>query len=140
MGPPSSHGTRRPQVKFYSSYLPLLYSELWKQNQSLQGETMHARERLLRLHSRPKVLFCTNYEEAMDVYDRYRDSHVGVITDLGFPKNGVHDMSAGLQFAAHVRETSPELPVRRATPRHTATYRDSPRRFERPSCHRLPSC
>ena len=73
-------------VKFYSSFLPTLYSEIWRQNAEIAGETMHMRERIMRLHSRPKVLFCTNYEEAMDVYDRYRDNMFGVITDLGFPR------------------------------------------------------
>ena len=98
-------------VKFYSSYLPLLYSELWQQNQLIQGETMQTRERILRMHSRPKVLFCTNFEEAVDVYDRYRDTMFGVITDMGFPKDGVHVQTAGLQFIAYVKEQQPELPV-----------------------------
>ena len=98
-------------VKFYSSYLPILYSELWRQNQLIQGETMQTRERILRLHSRPKVLICTNFEEALDVYDRYRDHMLGVITDMGFPKDGVHMKTAGLQFTAYVKEQQPELPV-----------------------------
>ena len=98
-------------VKFYSSYLPLLYSELWRQNRTIQSETMHAREHILRLHSRPKVLFCTNFEEAMDVFDRYQNNIFGVITDLAFPKQGVHTGNAGLRFAAHVKEIQPELPV-----------------------------
>ena len=42
-------------VKFYSTYMPLLYHELWKQNQSIKGETMTVRERMLRMKSRPKV-------------------------------------------------------------------------------------
>jgi len=98
-------------VKFYSAYLPLLYSELWRQNQLIQGETMQARERILRLHSRPKVLICTNFEEALDVYDRFHEHMLGVITDLGFPKDGVHSHTAGLQFTAYVKEQQPELPV-----------------------------
>ena len=98
-------------VKFYSSYLPLLYSELWRQNRTIQSETMHAREHILRMHSRPKVLFCTNFEEAMDVFDRYQHNIFGVITDLGFPKEGVHTANAGLRFAAHIKEIQPELPV-----------------------------
>ena len=48
----------RHSVKFYSSYLPVLYSELWKQNKALENETMHTREKILRLHSRPKIVMC----------------------------------------------------------------------------------
>ena len=36
------------------------------------------------------MIFCTNFEEAVDVYDRYRDSMFGVITDMAFPKEGEH--------------------------------------------------
>ena len=57
------------------------------------------------------MLFCTIYEEALDVYDRYRDSMFGVISDLSFPKAGVHNPTAGLQLIAHMKEMTPELPV-----------------------------
>ena len=115
-------------VKFYSSFLPTLYSELWRQNAEIAGETMHMRERIMRLHSRPKVLFCTNYEEAMDVYDRYRDNMFGVITDLGFPREGTHNATAGLKFAAHVKELTPELPVLVQTSQpETSHYADAAR-------------
>jgi hypothetical protein len=36
-------------------------------------------------------LLCTNYEEAVDIFSRYSDNIIGVITDAGFPKEGVHD-------------------------------------------------
>lgn len=98
-------------VQFYSSYLPVLYSELWRQNKSIQAETMHTRERMLRMTSRPKIILCTNFEEALDVYDRYRDNVMGVITDLSFPKDGVQSDRAGLELAAHIRDHQPELPI-----------------------------
>jgi len=98
-------------VKFYSSYLPTLYLELWKQNQSLRGETMTLRERMLRMKSRPKVLLCTNFEEAADIYSRYSDNIIGLITDAGFPRDGEHDPFAGVSFAEHVLSDRPALPV-----------------------------
>ena len=36
---------------------------------------------------------------------------IGVITDLGFPKNGEHTDTAGLQLSAHIKECTPEMPV-----------------------------
>ena len=50
-----------------------------------------------------QVLFCTNYEEALDVFERYGDHVSGVITDLGFFRQGVHDAQAGLLLAAHIK-------------------------------------
>lgn len=98
-------------VKFYSTYMPLLYHELWKQNQSIKGETMTVRERMLRMKSRPKVMLCTNYEEALDIYGRYSESIMGVITDAGFPRNGEHDNQAGLRLAEHILADRPSCPV-----------------------------
>ena len=42
-------------VKFYSSYLPVLYGELLAQSQAINSETMGAKEKLMRMYSRPKV-------------------------------------------------------------------------------------
>ena len=42
-------------VKFYSSYLPMIYGEVLSLSHSIAKETMSAKERLMRMHSRPKV-------------------------------------------------------------------------------------
>ena len=120
-------------VKFYSSYLPVLYSEIWKQNRNIRSETMHAREKILRLHSRPKVLFCTNFEEAVDVYDRYRDNVMGIITDLGFPRDGVHDVTAGITLVEHVKQTNPRLPILLQSAQPEASARRPPPAARRPT-------
>lgn len=33
-----------------------------------------------------QVMLCTNYEEAQDIFSRYADNVLGVISDFGFPK------------------------------------------------------
>ena len=43
-----------------------------------------------------QVMLCTNYEEALDIYERYSENIIGVITDAGFPRNGEHDNRAGM--------------------------------------------
>uniref|UniRef100_A0A6S9V7X9 Pyruvate phosphate dikinase AMP/ATP-binding domain-containing protein n=1 Tax=Chrysotila carterae TaxID=13221 RepID=A0A6S9V7X9_CHRCT len=98
-------------VKFYSSYLSVLYGELLKQSMAVANETMAAKEKLMRMYSRPKILLCTNYEEAMDIYERYADNVIGVITDAGFPRNGQHDPLAGVVMAQKMLEQRPELPL-----------------------------
>lgn len=42
-------------MKFYSSYLPMIYGEVLSLSHSIAKETMSAKERLMRMHSRPKV-------------------------------------------------------------------------------------
>ncbi|MEJ2193866.1 MAG: hypothetical protein P8X73_03280 [Ignavibacteriaceae bacterium] len=50
-------------VRFYSSYLPLIYTEIFKQSQRLIREGVNVSHRYLRMRARPKILLCTTYEE-----------------------------------------------------------------------------
>merc|ERR1719502_2521833 len=72
---------------------------------------MHQKEKMLRRYSRPKVMLCINYEEAMDIFNRYSDNVLGVISDLGFPKDGEHTMQAGLSLLEEVKRHNAETPV-----------------------------
>ena len=97
--------------QFYSSYLPLIYTELIKQGQMLIEEGRNFAEKLLRQRARPKILHATDFEQAWRYYHKYRGELLGIITDLKFPINGVEDEHAGLKYIRRVREHSPELPV-----------------------------
>jgi CheY-like chemotaxis protein len=98
-------------VRFYSTYLPLIYTELMKLTQSLMVEGVNLEHRLLRQRARPKILLADNFEEAWELYSRYSDNVLGVISDIGFPKGGQLDQSAGLELARRIREHSPHLPI-----------------------------
>lgn len=98
-------------VRFTSLYLPLLYTVLVKQTQSLMDEGVNLAGRLLRLRARPKVLLAQTYEEGMELYERYRPFLLGVISDLSFAREGEKDPRAGLDLLAHVRQDDPHLPV-----------------------------
>lgn len=64
-------------------------------------------------HPYPQVLLCTNYEEAVDIFSRYSDNIIGVITDAGFPKEGVHDDQES--DAPHPRAPAPRAPAPRTS-------------------------
>lgn len=72
-------------------------------------------------HPHPQVLLCTNYEEAVDIFSRYSDNIIGVITDAGFPKEGVHDDQES--DAPQPRVPAPPHPA----PPHPRTPRTAPR-------------
>ncbi len=97
--------------QFYSSFLPLIYTELIKQGQMLIEEGKNFAEKLLRQRARPKILHAANFEEAWRYFHKYRHELLGIITDITFPINGVDDEYAGLKFIRRVRVKSPELPV-----------------------------
>lgn len=98
-------------VKFYSSYLSLIYTEIFKQSQRLISEGINATHRFLRMRARPKILLCTNYEEAWGYYERYKDCVLGVIADVNFRRNGVKDSDAGLKFAMEVKKEHDDIPI-----------------------------
>ncbi len=98
-------------VRYYSSFLSVLYPELMKQSQSLFAEGMNRLQRLMRMRTRPKVIHTTNYNEAISLANRYKDNLLGVICDVGFPKDGKHDPEAGLKLIKELRSGNKDLPL-----------------------------
>jgi len=98
-------------VKFYSSYLPLVYTEIFNQSQRLIQEGINITHKYLRMRARPKILLCTTYEEAWDYYEKYEEYVLGIITDNNFKHFGVRDTEAGLKFATAVKERHKDIPI-----------------------------
>jgi CheY-like chemotaxis protein len=98
-------------VRYYSSFLPHLYTELVKQSQQVIAEGVNLTHKLMRMRARPKILLCTSYEEAEDYYWKYREVVLGIISDVDFPRGGKSDPHAGMDFARMVREENPDLPI-----------------------------
>lgn len=98
-------------VRFYSSYLPILYSEILHQSQQLISEGVNLTHKLLRMRARPKILLCTSYEEAWAYYEKYEEFILGIISDINFKRNGVKDPEAGFDFARRVREAHEDIPI-----------------------------
>ena len=98
-------------IKFYSSYLPIIYCELLKQTQIVMAGELNPAKKALRLKARPKILFTRNYDEAWEIYSRYKANLLGVISDIEYPigKNCVED--AGLRLAKKIKEENPDMPV-----------------------------
>jgi hypothetical protein len=99
-------------IRYYSRYLPILYSEILKQTTRLaKDRSMDGMTRTLPLRVRPKVLLATSYEEAMAFIDQYQDYLLCVISDRKFPKGGALDREAGIKLLKAVRERIPHLPT-----------------------------
>jgi len=98
-------------VRYYSSFLPTIYTELMHHAHNLVPEGVNLSHKLMRLQAQPKVLLCGSYEEAWDYFDRYDENILGVISDIEFPRGGVVVADAGLDFAQRVRERQPDVPI-----------------------------
>ena len=98
-------------VRFYSSVLPTIYKKLLKQSLESSTEALNQHEQMLRMRGRPKVMLARDYEEAMELYNKFGNNMLGVISDVSFKRNGQKDKYAGLKFAQFLREKNPHLPI-----------------------------
>ena len=98
-------------VRYYSSFLPIIYTEILKQSQRLISEGINLTHKFLRMRARPKILLCSTYEEAWTYYEKYSEFMLGIISDVDFPRNGAQDARAGIEFARAVRALQPDLPI-----------------------------
>jgi hypothetical protein len=98
-------------VRFYSSYLPLLYTELMRQNQLVMADGVNAKQRIRRMRARPKILLAENFEEGWGLFERYRDHVLGIITDARYPREGRADPHAGLEFVRRVKALDSDMPA-----------------------------
>ena len=98
-------------VRFYSSVLPIVYKFILTQSRLFSTEALNEHERMLRMRGRPKVMLARDYEEALEIYDKYSDHILGVISDVSFKRNGVKDPKAGIQLVHELRRRDPYLPL-----------------------------
>ena len=107
-------------IRFYSSVLPNLYNYILAQSKNFSTEALNPHAAAQRKRGRPKVVLATNYEEAMEWYDRYHDNVLGVISDTRFPMKVVPgrlshveegDAEAGLKLLREIRRRDEYVPL-----------------------------
>lgn len=98
-------------VRFYSSVLPHIYKILLKQSYESSTEALNAHEQMLRMRGRSKVMLARDYEEAMEIYERYGQNILGVISDVSFKREGEKDAKAGIRLAKFLHSQNPYLPI-----------------------------
>ncbi|GAB1403782.1 PEP/pyruvate-binding domain-containing protein [Lentimicrobium sp.] len=98
-------------IRFYSSYLPNIYKIIFKQSKSFMTEGLNDHQMMLRMRGRPKILLATSYEEAVALYDRYKNNLLGIITDTSYPREGKEDPEAGVRFVQKVKQDDEFIPI-----------------------------
>lgn len=97
-------------VRFYSSYLPNIYKIVFNQSRSFMTEGLNEHQQMLRNRGRPKILLATNYEQAIELFEKYKYSLLGIISDISYNRRGKEDPEAGLKFLRHVRSVDEFVP------------------------------
>ena len=102
-------------VRYYSTYLPLLYKLVLHQNAIAIRDALNEKQQLLRKRARPKVLMATCYDEAVELYNRFGSNMIGVISDVGFvihkgEPSSMEKLDAGVDLCRLIRENNPTMP------------------------------
>ena len=102
-------------VRYYSTYLPLLYKLVLQQNTMAIRDALNEKQQLLRKRARPKVLMATCYDEAVELYRRFGSNMIGVISDIRFVRHkgepaSAEQLDAGIELCRLIREENPTMP------------------------------
>lgn len=97
-------------IRFYSSYLPNIYKIVMRQSRKFMQEGLNDHQKMMRMRGRAKILLATTYEEAIELYEKYKENLHGVISDMSYQQDGVMNKYAGLSLARRIKEDTKYLP------------------------------
>jgi len=96
---------------YLSALLPILYKELVRETQAVIEDGLNQEHRLLTMRARPKILLASSYEQAKDIYERFKPNILCVISDVRYPRNNRHDSEAGLQLLRYIKKDRFDIPL-----------------------------
>jgi CheY-like chemotaxis protein len=97
-------------IRYYSSYLPYLYKILFQQSKRSMLEGLNEHQKMMLMRGRPKIILATNYNDAEQLFLKYKENLIGVISDISFNKDGKKDPIAGLKLLQKVKEEDKHMP------------------------------
>src|SRR5712671_1053890 len=98
-------------IRYYSSFLPVIYTELIKQSRRVIQEGINVAHKLVRMQARPKILLSSNFEDAAQLVQEYRDYLFGLVSDVEFPWEGKLNPDAGFELARLMKALVADVPV-----------------------------
>lgn len=97
-------------IRYISSYLPNLYKIILVQSRDFQQEALNPHQKMLKMRGRPKILLATNFEDAMDLYEKYKYNCLGVISDISYKRDGEKNKNAGIELCKIILEDDINMP------------------------------
>jgi hypothetical protein len=98
-------------AEYYSRYLPMLYTLVMEQTKDLiEDVSTDELYKVLKLRARPKILLASNYEDALLLFNKFKESLLCVISDMRFPRKGVLYDNAGFDLIQYIKSEFPNIP------------------------------
>ncbi len=98
-------------IDYYSTFLPIIYSVEMQLTQELIDAENEMINKRLKLRARPKILLAHNYEDAIFIYNKYKNNIISVITNANMKVNGFYDVHGGIKLLNIIREENPSMPM-----------------------------
>lgn len=98
-------------IQYYSSYLPIVYEEIWKYMNSILENDLPRDVKMKRYWSRPFLLLAKDIDQGKEYYQEYRENIQCLITDnhCGSPER--REEHVGFSFAVEVEKDDPEINI-----------------------------
>jgi hypothetical protein len=99
-------------AKYYSRYLPILHQIVMEQTRRIIDDVATDElYKVLKLRARPKIILASSYEDAIYIFDKYKEYILCLISDIKFEKGSRMDEMAGINLVEYVRKEIPALPI-----------------------------
>lgn len=96
---------------YYSYFLPVIYKKIVTQTRELLETSLNDNQKLLTMRARPKILLAKNYEEALELYRKYKSYLLCVISDTRLPMKGKTHSRAGIVLLSQIKTEISEIPL-----------------------------
>ena len=97
-------------IRYISSYLPHIYKIILLQSLDFQREALNEHQRMLKMRGRPKILLANNFNDALELYKKYKYNVLGVISDISYKRDGISDENAGIELCKVVMADDDKVP------------------------------
>ena len=97
-------------IRYISAYLPNIYRIVLMQSLDFQREALNEHQRMLKMRGRPKILLANNFNDAVDLYRKYKYNVLGVISDISYKRDDVQDENAGFELCKVVMADDDKVP------------------------------
>ena len=97
-------------VRYISSYLPHIYRIVVLQTIDFQREALNEHQQMLKRRGRPKILLANNFNDAVELYKKYKYNVLGVISDISYKRDNLSDENAGFELCKVVMADDDKVP------------------------------
>jgi hypothetical protein len=98
-------------IHYYSMFHPLLYGEIMQQTQRLISEELNDINKRQRMRARPKVLLVHSFEDALELYEKYKEYIIAIISDIRYDFQGKQHPQAGIKLIKHLKMHNVDCPI-----------------------------